>query len=33
MLLPGGGFRQLYNPLDAKVNPLVAGFVEVMWTY
>jgi hypothetical protein len=33
MLLPGGGFRQLYNPLDSKVNPLVAGFVEVMWTY
>ena len=33
MLLPGNGFRQLYNRLDGKVNPLVAGFIEVTMTY
>ena len=33
MLLPGNGFRQLYNRLNGKVNPLVAGFIEVTLTY
>ncbi len=32
-LVPGGGFRQLYNRQDGKVNPLVAGFLEVALTY
>jgi hypothetical protein len=33
MLLPGNGFRQLYNNLNTRVNPLVAGFIEVIMTY
>jgi hypothetical protein len=32
-LIPSGGFRQLYNNLGGKVNPLVAGFVEVILQY
>ncbi|MFO0935612.1 MAG: hypothetical protein U0798_03735 [Gemmataceae bacterium] len=32
-LLPGSGFRELYNRLGEKVNPLVAGFIEVTMTY
>jgi hypothetical protein len=32
-LLPGGGFRQLYNRQDDSVNPLVSGFLEVALTY
>ena len=28
-LLPAQGFRSLYNSLDHRVNPLVAGFLEV----
>ena len=33
MLVPGGGFRQLYNKKDAKIPPLLDGFVEVVLTY
>jgi hypothetical protein len=29
-LLPGAGFRDLYNSLNDTVDPLVAGFVEVV---
>lgn len=32
-LIPGGGFRQLYNRLNGHVNPLIAGFIEVTLTY
>jgi hypothetical protein len=32
-LIPGSGFRQLYNRLDGHVNPLVSGFLEVALTY
>jgi hypothetical protein len=32
-LIAGGGFRQLYNRLDGKVNPLVAEFIEVTLTF
>jgi hypothetical protein len=31
--LPTGGFRQLYNKLTGKVNPLVAGFIEITLTF
>ncbi len=33
VLIPGSGFRQLYNRLEARVNPMVAGFLEVTLTY
>jgi hypothetical protein len=33
MLLPGGGFRQLYNKKDAKVPALLDGFIEVVFTF
>lgn len=33
MLLPGSGFRQLYNKKDAKVPALLDGFVEMILTY
>ncbi|MDB5311700.1 MAG: hypothetical protein JWO38_5902 [Gemmataceae bacterium] len=33
MLLPGGGFRELYNKKDAKVPPLLDGFVEMVFTF
>jgi hypothetical protein len=32
-LIPGGGFRQLYNKKDSKVNPLLSGFVELTLTF
>lgn len=32
-LIPGGGFRQLYNRLHATTNTLVAGFIEVSMIY
>ncbi|HUR53730.1 MAG TPA: hypothetical protein VMZ71_06345 [Gemmataceae bacterium] len=32
-LIPGGGFRQLYNKKDSKVNPLLSGFVEMTLTF
>ena len=32
-LIPGGGFRQLYNKKDAKVPVLLDGFVEMVFTY
>jgi hypothetical protein len=32
-LFPGGGFRDLYNPLEVKVDALFAGFVEVVLTF
>jgi hypothetical protein len=32
-LIPGGGFRQLYNRYERRVAPLVAGFLEVTMTY
>jgi hypothetical protein len=32
-LIPGGGFRDLYNPLVGKVDTLVAGFLDVAFTY
>ncbi len=32
-LLPGGGFRDLYNNLYSRVDPLVAGFLAVTLAY
>lgn len=32
-LVPGGGFKDLYDRLKHSVNPLVAGFVELNLTY
>ena len=32
-LIPGGGFRQLYNKKDSKVNPLLSGFMELTLTF
>lgn len=32
-LIPGSGFRDLYNRLEARTNPLIAGFLEVTLTY
>jgi hypothetical protein len=32
-LLPGEGFRDLYGRLDAGVTPLIAGFIEMTFTY
>ena len=32
-LIPGGGFRDLYNPLVGKVDTLAAGFLNVAVTY
>jgi len=32
-LVPGGGFRQLYNKKDAKVPVLLDGFIEMVFTY
>ena len=32
-LIPGGGFRQLYNKKDAKAPVLLDGFVEMVFTY
>ncbi len=33
MLLPGGGFRQLYNKQNDQVNPLLSAFTEVVLQY
>jgi hypothetical protein len=33
MLLPGGGFRDLYNPLVGRVDVLGAGFMNAVFTY
>ena len=32
-LIPGDGFRQLYNSKDTKAPSLIAGFVEVVVTF
>jgi hypothetical protein len=32
-LIPGGGFRDLYNPLVGNVNTLAAGFINMAITY
>ena len=32
-LIPGGGFRDLYNPLVGKTDALAAGFVNLIMTY
>jgi hypothetical protein len=32
-LIPGRGFKQLYSRLNGEVNPLAAGFVELILTY
>jgi hypothetical protein len=33
MLVPGGGFRDLYRPLDGEVHPMLAGFLNLNLTY
>ena len=33
MLIPGGGFRQLYNKKDDPVDPLLSAFVEVVLAF
>jgi hypothetical protein len=32
-LIPGEGFRQLYDPLRGTVHPLLAGFLELNFNY
>ena len=32
-LLPGHGFKDLYNKIHADVSPLVASFLEMRLTY
>ena len=32
-LIPGGGFRQLYNDKGGKVQTLFNGFAEVVFTF
>lgn len=32
-LIPGPGFRQLYNKKDEKVDPLLSLFAEIIFTY
>ena len=32
-LIPGDGFRQLYNSKDSKTAGLISGFVETIFTY
>jgi hypothetical protein len=32
-LIPGEGFRQLYDPLRGTVHPLLAGFLELNFSY
>jgi hypothetical protein len=32
-LIPGGGFRQLYNKKDSKVPSLFSGFTEIIFTF
>jgi hypothetical protein len=32
-LIPGQGFKDLYNSLHSDVNPLVASFLEMKLTY
>jgi hypothetical protein len=32
-LLPGSGFRQLYNKLDTKVKPLSSIFLEMIFAF
>ena len=32
-LIPGGGFRQLYNKKDAKVPIQLDGFVEIVLAF
>ena len=32
-LVPGGGFRDLYNRLENPVNPMVAAFMQVQLAY
>jgi len=32
-LIPGTGFKQLYNQLRDNVDPLIAGFLELTFTY
>ena len=31
--LPGGGFRQLYNKKDDRVDPLLSAFAEIVLQY
>jgi hypothetical protein len=33
MLIPGGGFKDLYDRFRDPVNPLMAGFMELVLTY
>jgi hypothetical protein len=33
LLIPGGGFKDLYNNLGQPVDPLVAGFLQLELTY
>jgi hypothetical protein len=33
MLLPGNGFKDLYNRFQKDVNPLAAVFMELVLTY
>jgi hypothetical protein len=33
MLIPGGGFEDLYNRLENQVNPLMAAFLQVQLAY
>ena len=33
MLIPGGGFKDLYNRLTDSVNPMLAAFMQVELAY
>ena len=33
MLIPGQGFRDIYDNFDSRVNALVAGFINVVFTF
>ena len=33
MLIPGQGFRDIYDSFNGRVNALVAGFINVVFTF
>ena len=33
MLIPGQGFRDIYNNFDSRVNALVAGFINAIFAF
>ncbi len=33
MLIPGEGFRDIYDSFNGRVNGLVAGFINAVFTF